>query len=226
MRARGRPRADARAPLNRERVLRAGVELADAEGIEALSMRRLGQALGVEAMSLYNHVASKDDLLRGLLDIVVSEIALPTDAPDWRAALRASAISANEVLRRHPWACDLLVTRPGLMGPARYRQMDFMLRTLREGGHSVVETHHAFHLLDTYITAFTLQQVSFPAPAGDLAELAGRFLRDFPSELYPSLAEHIGYHAETGLFDEGDFEYGLDLILDGLERMTRRRPRA
>jgi AcrR family transcriptional regulator len=224
--ARDRPRPDGRTPLDRQRVLRAAIDLADTDGVSALTMRRLGQALGVEAMSLYNHVANKDDLLAGILDQVVGEVELPTDERDWKATLRAIALSANGVLRRHPWAADLLVTRPQMIGTARHRQMDHILRTLREAGFSVVETHHAFHVLDTYISAFTLQQVNFPAPSGDLGEMARRFLRDFPSDEYPALAEHIGYHAESGTFDEGDFEFGLDLILDSLERLPRSDGRA
>ena len=221
MAVRSRKSTRARAPLDRERVLRAAIGLADTDGIDALTMRRLGQELGVEAMSLYNHVANKDDLLAGMLDVVVGEFELAADAPDWKSTLRRSAVSAHEVLMRHPWACNLLVTRPESMGPARYRQMDLMLRTLRGAGHSVVQTHHAFHVLDSYITGFTLQELSFPVPTGDLASMAAQFLRHFPSDDYPALAEHIRYHAESGLFDEGDFEFGLDLILDSLERLPR-----
>ena len=184
-------------------MLRAAIDIADAEGIDALSMRRLGQTLGVEAMSLYNHVTGKDDLLAGMLDLVLDEIDLASAAPDWKTALRQVAISANEILTRHAWACDLLVTRPQLAGPARWRQMDVMLRTLREAGFSVVETHHAFHVLDSYITGFTLQQVSFPIPTGDLAEMAALFLRDFPSDDHPALAEHIEYHRRLGRVRRG-----------------------
>src|SRR5918992_1698727 len=102
----------------------------------------------------------------------VAEVALPTDGRDWKATLRALALSANAVLRQHPWAADLLVTRPQMSGAARYREMDHILRTLRDAGFSVEETHHAFHVLDSFIAAFTLQQVSFPVPSGDLAEMA------------------------------------------------------
>jgi AcrR family transcriptional regulator len=224
--ARDRSRTDGRTPLDRQRVLRAAIDLADTDGVSALTMRRLGHALGVEAMSLYNHVANKDDLLAGILDQVVGEVALPTDGRDWKATLRAIALSANAVLRRHPWAADLLITRPQMSRAARYRQTDHILRTLREAGFSVEKTHHAFHVLDSFIAAFTLQQVSFPIPSGDLAEMAKRFLRDFPADEYPALAEHIGYHVESGTFDEGDFEFGLALILDSLERLPRSDGRA
>ena len=136
--------------------------------------------------------------------------------PEWKAALRRIALSAHEVLRRHPWAPSLLVTRPEMTGAARWRQMDAMLGFLRGAGFSVEQTHHAFHVLDSYIIGFTLQQVSFPAPTGDLAEMGERFLAGFPSTEHPHLAEHIRYHIDTGTFDEGDFEFGLDLILDSL----------
>ena len=140
-----------RTPLNRERVLRAAVALADDAGIESLSMRRLGQELGVEAMSLYNHVSNKDDILAGILDLVVGEIDLRAEDTEWKATMRRIALSAHEVLRRHPWAPSLLVTRPEMTGAARWRQMDTMLGTLRAAGFSLEQTHHAFHVLDSYI---------------------------------------------------------------------------
>ena len=124
-----------RAPLTKERVLRAAIELADAGGVEALSMRRLAKELGVEAMSLYNHVANKDAILDGIIDAVVSEIELPPAGDDWKAAIRQSAISARNVFVRHRWANNLQMSRQSA-GPARLRHMDWMLRTLREAGFS------------------------------------------------------------------------------------------
>jgi AcrR family transcriptional regulator len=196
--------------------------LADRDGIEALTMRRLGQALGVEAMSLYNHVAGKDDILAGILDLVVGELTLPDGRSRWREALRSIALAVNAILRRHPWAPSLLVMRPELTGAARWRQMDAMLGALRRAGFSVEDTHHAFHVLDSYIIGFSLQQVSFPAPTDDMAAQAERFLAGFPATAHPHLAEHIRYHIDSGMFDEGDFEFGLDLILDRLATMRRR----
>jgi AcrR family transcriptional regulator len=210
-----------RETLTRERVLSAAVDLADRDGIEALTMRALGHALGVEAMSLYNHVSNKDDILAGILDRVIDEVDLSTEPAGWKATLRAIALSAHETLRRHPWAPGLLVMRPEMTGAARWRQMDAMLGALRGAGFSVEDTHHAFHVLDSTIIGFTLQQVSFPAPTGDLAEMAERFLAGFPSTEHPHLAEHIRYHIDTRTFDEGDFEFGLDLILDSLAAMVR-----
>jgi AcrR family transcriptional regulator len=208
-----------RPSLTTERVLEAAIELADAGGVEAITMRRLGRSLGVEAMSLYNHVAGKDAVLAGIVEAVVSRIALPSHRGDWRTAMRSSALSAHEVLARHPWAPSLLVTRLEVVGPARWRQMDAMLGCLRRAGFSVEMTHRAFHLLDTYILGFTVQEVSFPSADQDLAELATAYLRRLPAADYPHLVEHITFHIESRVFDEGDFEFGLDLVLVGLEKL-------
>ncbi|CAN5637713.1 TetR/AcrR family transcriptional regulator C-terminal domain-containing protein [soil metagenome] len=215
----GRARARPRVPLTEERVLQAAIELADVGGIGTVTMRRLGQALGVEAMSLYNHVANKDAILVGIIDAVVGSIDLPSSGSDWKAAMRQSAISAHEVLVGHPWAPGLLVTRMEVVGPARWRQMDAMLGCLRQAGFSIEMTHHAFHVLDTYILGFTVQEVSFPCEDHDLGALASLYLRKLPADAYPHLAEHVTYHIESNVFDEGDFEFGLDLVLDGLERL-------
>lgn len=220
-----RDRRTRRPPLSREAVLVAAVLLADEDGIEALSMRRLGAALGVEAMSLYNHVADKDDLLGGMVELVVAEFELPSTGRPWKAALRASAISAHEALVRHPWAADLLVTRPMQVGPARLRHMDGVLRALRGAGLSEMTTDHAFHVLDSYIIGITLQEVSFPIEVVRMPGMAEAFLRDFPVDEYPAMAEHVRFHIDSGIYDEGDFEFGLDLILDGLERSRKRSAR-
>jgi len=207
-----------RKPLNREQVLRAAVALADEAGIEALSMRRLGQELGVEAMSLYNHVASKDDLLNGITDLVLREIELPSDE-DWKAALRLSAISAHEVLRRHPWACNLALS-PARVVPVSVRRADWMLQTLREAGFPPEITYHAFHALDAHILGFTLWQLGHGiADQKHLAELAATFLQAFPAHEYPYVHEHAEQHLTGfGRGQKGAFELVLDLILDGLER--------
>src|SRR5918997_4410324 len=155
--ARKRTTPAARRPLTRARVLRTAIALADQGGIEGLSMRKLGQELGVEAMSLYNHVASKNDLLGSITDLVLSEIELPADG-DWKTALRRSAVSAHEVLRRHPWACNLALSSARVV-PVSVRRADWMLRRLREGGLSAEVTFHAFHALDAHILGFTLWQL-------------------------------------------------------------------
>ncbi len=223
MASRARPTkttAEPRIPLSRERVLRAAVRLADETGFESLSMRKLGQELGVQAMSLYNHVGSKDEIRDGIVDLVMQEIELPPDGGDWKAAIRASAVSAHDVLVGHPWACGLINSTKSV-GSARLDWMEAILRTLRQAGCSANLTHHAYHALDSHITGFTLWQVSFPfEDAGDLEELAATFLRTLSVETYPYLAEHIREHlAEPAPEDKTEFEFGLDLILDGIERI-------
>ena len=168
-----------RTPLNRERVLRAAVALADKSGIESLSMRRLGQDLGVEAMSLYNHVASKDDLLNGITDLVLGEIELPADAEDWKDALRRHAISAHDVLVSHPWACSLALS-PDRFSLASVQRAEWMLQQLREGGFSPEVTYHAYHALDAHILGFTLWQLGHGiVDAEHLRELAAEFFGRF-----------------------------------------------
>lgn len=208
-----------RIPLSRDRVLRAAIDLADRSGIEALTMRKLAVELGVEAMSLYYYVARKDDILDGIVDMVMGEIELPADRTDWKAALRATAITAHRTLMRHPWACSLILSRSGLR-PGRMRYMDSILGTLREAGFSAAMTHHAYHALDSHIVGFTLWLVGMALDTVDLADVGAAFLRDLPIDEYPFLAEHVQGHL-TG-FDDTDkteFEFGLDLILDGLERI-------
>jgi AcrR family transcriptional regulator len=207
-----------RTPLNRERVLRAAVALADEHGIDALSMRRLARTVGVEAMSLYNHVANKDDILAGMVELVVGEVDLAADEPDWKAATRRRAISAHEVFLRHPWACSFWVSGQEV-GPAQLGYADALLRGLREGGFSNELSYHGFHALQSHVSGFTLYVLSFRFDKEELKELAAAFLREFPAEEYPDLAEHIRQHMEPSDEHQRAFEFGLDLILDGLERL-------
>src|SRR5215211_6721878 len=148
-----------RLPLSRERILQGALELTDEGGIESLTMRKLGQALGFEAMSLYNHVANKDDVLDGILDLVLAESEPPSPAGDWDAAIRASALSVHEALRRHPWSCTLLMA-PGRIRPARLRYMDLLLGRLRKAGFSAETTYHAYHVLDGHIFGFSFWEAS------------------------------------------------------------------
>ena len=159
------PSAESRVPLSRERVLSAAVSLADEDGIEALTMRELGLRLGFEAMSLYNHVANKDDILDGMVDLVVSEIDLPSDTVDWKEAMRRRAISAQSVFSRHPWASALIDSRES-SGPARLRYFDWMIGTLRRAGFTLEMTAHALSVLDSYIYGFGRQQLNV-SPEGD-----------------------------------------------------------
>jgi AcrR family transcriptional regulator len=219
MAARPKTRAEGRKPLSRERVLRAAIKLADRQGLEELTMRKLGQALGVEAMSLYNHVAGKDDLLDGLVDIVFSEIDLSCEGGDWKSAMRRRAISAREVLARHRWAIGLMEsrTRPG---PANLRHHESVLRCLRESGFSVPLAAHAYSALDSYIYGFALQQAGLPFDTGEqAAEVAGSIMQAFATGEYPRLAEIAIEHVMKPSYSyEREFEFGLDLLLDGLGR--------
>ena len=206
-----------RTPLTRERVLRAAVALADASGIESLSMRRLGQELGVEAMSLYNHVANKDDLLNGITDLVLREIELPK-AGTWKDALRRHAISAHDVLASHPWACSLALS-PDRNSTASVERAEWMLQQLREGGFSPEVTYHAYHALDAHILGFTLWQLGHGiVDAEHLKEMAAAFFRRFGPDEFPYLREHADQHfAGFGSTGKGAYELVLDLILDGIE---------
>jgi AcrR family transcriptional regulator len=212
--------AEPRVPLSRDRVLHAAVRLADEGGFASLTMRKLGQELGVQAMSLYNHIANKDDIRDGIVDIVFTEIEVPARGADWKAAIRASAISAHEVLVRHPWACSLMMSTT-TVSPARLHWMEALLRTLREAGFSAELTHHAYHALDSHITGFTLWVANMPFETHEeLTDLAEAFLRQLPADEYPYFAEHAQWHlTDSSPDDPSEFEFGLDLILDGLERL-------
>jgi len=214
------PSVEPRAPLNRERVLRAAVAIADERGIESLTMRALGEQLGVEAMSLYYYVANKDELLDGMVDLVYSEIELPSDEADWKTAMRRVATSAHECLLRHSWAITLMETRTR-PGPANLRHHDSVIRTFREAGFSIKHAIHAFSVLDSYISGFALQELTLPFDtAEELAEAAESILAQFPADEYPHLAETITEHVTKSGYDYADeFKVGLDLILDGIERL-------
>jgi AcrR family transcriptional regulator len=208
-----------RTPLSKDRVLSAALALADAEGIEALSMRRLAKELGVEAMSLYNHVANKDEILDAIVDLVAGEFDLPSDTGDWKSAMRRHLTSARDVLLRHRWATALWMRQGG--GTARLRNGDWMLRTLREAGFSKDLMYHAFHILESYVQGYTLQQLNFPYKGEELKGMATSFLQQLPADEYPDLVEHIRQHLEPHDEGPGGFEMGLGLILDGLERAAR-----
>jgi AcrR family transcriptional regulator len=211
-------RPERRTPLSRERILRAAVALADAAGIESLTMRGLASQLEVEAMSLYNHVANKDDLLDGVLDLVAAEIEEPDPEADWRAATRQRAVSAHDALLRHPWASLLWASR-GHVGPARMRHLDGLLRGLREGGFPPGVLEIGFHTLQNHIVGHALQRSSFPGDPDELPEMSARYLEGFPEDEYPDLAAHIRHHLQETDGDESAFAFGLDAILDGLERL-------
>ncbi len=208
-----------RPALSRESVLRAALDLADERGIDALTMRELGQRLGVEAMSLYNHVENKDDLLDGLVDLVVGEIDLPSGDVGWREAMHRRAVSAHEVFARHPWSIVLIDSRES-SGPERMRYFDWVIGTLRRAGFSVKLAVYAFSAIDSYVYGFGRQQLNLSTPGADSRQTAQAFLTAIPADRYPHLCEVITeYILPAGYDESADFEFGLGLILDSLERI-------
>jgi AcrR family transcriptional regulator len=210
--------ATRRKPLNRERILAAALELVDEQGIDALSMRKLGQALGYEAMSLYNHVANKDDLLDGILDLVLAEME-PPDPEGGLPAIRAAAVSAHEALKRHPWAAGMLLA-PGRVRPARIRAMDALLGALRHAGFSPETTYHAYHVLDAHIVGFSLWASTHGKMPEHIEDVRAWFEETIPVATFPYLHEHGLQHLDGGAYqDVSAFEFALDLLLDSLERV-------
>jgi AcrR family transcriptional regulator len=209
------------AKLSRQRILKAAIRIADDGGIESLTMRKLARKLGVEAMSLYNHVANKEDLVEGIVDLVVGEIELPASA-DWEADIRACAISAHETFLRHPWACTLVISsRPRFAGNPRLRYMEWLLGRLREAGFSAELTYHAYHTVDSHIFGFTLWELGHAAGAQGFDDNPGfrdRILGELHANDLPHLAEHAEQHFDGGVGGKSEFEFGLDLILEGLHR--------
>lgn len=217
------PAPKARIPLTRERVLRAAVAFADETGIDSLTMRKLGQAVGVEAMSLYNHVANKDELLDGMVDLVFSEIGLPPGGISWKTAMRQRAIAARQVLSLHRWAIGLMESRTS-PGPATLRHHDAVIGTLRDAGFSIEMAAHAFSVLDSYIYGFALQEASLPFhTAKETEDIAQAILKQMPPDEYPHLTELTVQHILRPGYDYGEeYDFGLVLILDSLERARRK----
>ena len=215
-----------RPPLTRERALATAVALADSAGLGSLTMRRLAQDLGVEAMSLYHHVSNKDDILDGMVELVFTEIELPPDDAPWKPAMRERAISVRAVLRRHPWAISVMQSRTS-PGPATMRHHDAVLRCCRDAGFSVQMAAHAFSLMDAYIYGFVLQELNLPFDEStDLEAVADTMLRPYSPEDFTHLVELATEHILQPGYNYGDeFEWGLDLVLDGLEAAARRRTR-
>jgi AcrR family transcriptional regulator len=210
-----------RARLNREKVLHAAIDLADTDGIESLSMRKLGVELGIEAMSLYSHVANKGDLLDGMIDAVFDEIEVSSTGINWQQAMRQRAISVRGVMARHPWAIGLMESRTA-PGPTTLRHHDTVIGTLRAAGFSIQLAAHALSAMDSYIYGFALQERNVPSITGETARLAGMLLTQLSAGEYPNLAEMTLKHVLQPGYDHGnEFEFGLDLILDGLEKAHR-----
>ncbi|MGB6004262.1 MAG: TetR/AcrR family transcriptional regulator C-terminal domain-containing protein [Ornithinimicrobium sp.] len=216
-----------RPPLTRQRILRAGIEVAGERGVSNLTMRGLAASLGYEVMSLYNHVASKADLLDGMLDLVVADIALPGsagDSEDWQLALRRSCLSAHDALSAHPWVSPLWATSS--VGPARITLLESWLRTLHHSPLTDQVAHRGFHALSNHVVGFALQQAELtqatqPAPAREefLAK-ANDFLATLDQNAYPRMAEHVRRHLRDSEVDRS-FTFVLDLILDGLADQRR-----
>ena len=211
-----------RPPVTRERALSTAVALADAGGIGSLTMRRLAQELGIEAMSLYHHVAGKDDILDGMIDIVFGEIELPPEDVEWKTAMRERARSARAAMTRHPWAISLMQSRAS-PGPATLRHHDAVLGACRRAGFSVAMAAHAFSLIDSYIYGFVLQETTLPfTTTEETAGVAQAIYAQFADGQYPHLVELTVQHVLQPGYDYGaEFEFGLDLILDGLDRALR-----
>jgi AcrR family transcriptional regulator len=209
-----------RAPLTRERVLRAAVAIADATGIGSLTMRSLAYELGVKPMALYYHVANKEEILDGIVDLVFGEIELPSADGDWRSEIIRRAESARRVLRRHPWAIGLMESRK-TPGAETLRHHDATIGTLRAAGFSVEMTAHAYALLDSYIYGFVLQEVSLPFEGPDsVVDVAEPMLQQFPIDAYPHFVEMASEYILKPGYDFGDeFEFGLGVILDALRRL-------
>jgi AcrR family transcriptional regulator len=210
-------------PLSRERVLATAIALADRDGIEAISMRRLAQELGVDPMSLYNHVRDKDDLLDGVADAIVAEIELPAARDDWQATLRAMILSARATMLRHPWAARAIESRIQ-PGPATLRYMDAVFGTLLDGGFSIELGHHALHVLGSRVLGFT-QDLWNDSPDTRADPAAQELMARQLAAAFPRIGElALAASHEGGLGgcdDDVEFAFGLDLIVDGLERQRR-----
>lgn len=228
------PTTEPRVPLSRERVLHAAVVLAARDGLESLTMRKLADELGAGAMSLYHYVPNKEELLDGMVDIVFSEIELPSTDVDWKVALRRRATSTREVLNRHRWAVGLMESRT-TPGPASLRLHNAVLGCLREAGFSIETTIQAYSVQDAYIYGFALQEKSVPFESAEgAAAVAKEQVREFAelaeerqmgslADEFPYLAEVVAGHvARVGYDFAAAFEYGLDLILDALEQRRDR----
>jgi AcrR family transcriptional regulator len=219
-------KAQSRAPLSRERILATAVALADERGVEALSMRKLAQELEVVPMALYKHVVNKDELLDGMVDVVVGEIDPPASGTDWKTAIRQRALSARRMLLRHPWASKVIESRTSPT-PAVLEYMDAMIGILRAGGFSIDLTHHAMHAMGSRMLGFSQELFDESAEAGPqpmepemLREMAGRY--PYITELVTAITHDPGSVVGPGCDDQFEFEFALDLMLDGLERLKDR----
>lgn len=218
MSASGERQAASDAGLSTQRVVAEAVRLADSEGVDGLSMRRLAGALGAGAMSLYHYVANKEQLLDAMIDVVFGEIELPPVGTDWQSAMRRRSVSARQVLARHPWAVGLMESRTS-PGPAHLRHREAITACLRRAGFPVLMATHATWLLDSYVYGYALQEASLPFDtAGELADLVEDvFLPQLPADEFPYLNESAAALVAAGYDPTEEFVFGLDLILAALE---------
>ena len=209
-----------RVPLSRERLFRGAIAIADADGIGALTMRSLADEVGVKPMTLYHHIANKDEILDAIVEIVFSEIDLPACDTDWRAAIRDRTHSTRAALRRHPWATPMMQSRTN-PGPETLRHHDWVIGTFRHAGCSWEMTAHAFSLVDAYLYGFALQEQTMPFDSPDqVPEIAEAMMAQVSSEAYPHLTGFTAEHILKPGYDYGkEFGYGLDIVLDALERL-------
>lgn len=206
-----------RAPVNLERTLRVALTVADSEGIQAVTMRRLARELGVEAASLYHHVDGKDQILDGLVDLVAAEIEPPQLSADWREAISQRAHHTRDGLRRHPWAVSLMASRTN-PGPATLRLLETGIRCFREGGFSVPLAAHGVSTVDSYVHGFVLQEVNLPfRTESELAAMTGAIMETFPASEFPYLFEMTVEHVLQPGYDYGkEFDSGLTAVLNGV----------
>jgi AcrR family transcriptional regulator len=217
-------KSKSREPLSRERALQVAMSLANEKGLEALTMRALAQELGVEAMSLYHHVSNKNDILDGMVDLVFAQIDLPKGSGDWKEEMRRRAHSARAVLKKNPWAISLMESRAA-PGMATLLHHDAVLGSLRKGGFSIPLTAHAYSLLDAYLYGFVLQELQLPfdtADSKDTQEVAKAIFEKLPEGALPNMVEFTTQHVlKPGYSYAKEFDFGLELILDGLERALK-----
>jgi AcrR family transcriptional regulator len=218
-------RAPRRVPLNRDRVLRAAVTLADEVGVEALSMRNLAERLGVVPMALYKHVANKEELLDGMVEVIVGEIDPPAEGADWKDAIRQRILSARRSLLRHPWAVQVIESRTHA-SPVVLEYMDSLIGMFRAGGFSVDLTHHAMHALGIRMWGFTREVFPTPAPPADpddRAAMFAQFAARYPHivEMATAASHDEGSSVGGGCDDQFEFEFALDVLLDGFEKLHR-----
>jgi AcrR family transcriptional regulator len=215
--------ASNRPALTRERVIEAAIAMADASGVEALTIRKLATELDVWPMAIYHHVPNKDSIIDGMVDLVFDKIDIPPTDHDWKTAIRQRSVSAREVLARHRWAAPLMESRK-TAGPATLRHHEAVLDCLRNGGLSIEMSAHAYALIDAFIYGFALLEANLPATGGqDMADLAETIIDPLPAELYPRLIELTTEHVLQAGYDFGnEFDFGLDLILNGLQATANR----